>query len=681
MKKIILLLVLIQQIAICQSENSIFPEVPYTELSALAVEGDNIFTAGDCNTALLSMDGGQNWTTFSVEDRIRNIRVLPGSNGQKAIYQIKDEISVLDANTLEFEEISSGSLFLSSGNFVSIEVDDENVYVISNQNIHKATAGGDYSWSKIADFNFDNDAVLLTDITENYLHVGTLNGLYFRVDLTTYDVDMRNDFLNRISSFDMVTDDLGYFSIQSFQYPIKTTNGGTTYTDLSELPENIGVTGYGENVIITVNTNRIYVSTDGGQSSTYIPIPDDGTYDLIFSRFMTDDGVLYVAGRSSMIAKTEDFGASFINLNEYKRENLQDIDMHSSGTGVAVGGLNSIIKTEDGGDTWAFQDLSFEIENNYLNAVVVVSSNKYVVAGSNTLAIVENDQVVHTVERGIDVMHYDAEGGNIIGLQSSNSDYSIVKSSDGGMSWETKAFLPGYSSSISQAPTGRLYIPGQEGALYISDDGGDTWDIEDFGEGLEIRSVSFLDKNIGIGSTGLQLYMTTDGGATANLISTGYAIDNLHFISEDQIVYTTANEAQTNIYESNDGGSSFTENKEFCSQTSRSYRNSSNTIWLAQRGGHINKFKPEGVLSTQTIGLSPVAVYPNPVSIGQNISIDSDDVISQVTIHSFTGELFRKLKPTQANTISTAGLSTGLYTISVTTEQGEIRYGKLVIVE
>lgn len=680
MKKLILLLVLIQQIAIAQSENSIFPSEPYTQLNAIAVEGNYIYTAGDCNTALISTNAGQSWETITIDENVKNIRILPGSNGTKAIYQIKNSILVLDATTFEFEEISSSSLFLSSGNFVSIEVDNENVYVISNQNVHRAVAG-QYEWTKIADFDFDNDAVLSTDKTEKYLYVGTLNGLLIRVNLDTEAVDMRNDFQNRIYTFDMVTDDLGYFTIQNFTYPVKTTDGGLTVSDLENLPENIGVTGYGDDVIITVNTNRIYVSTDGGQSSTYIPTPDDGTFDLVFARYMTEDGVLYLAGRSSLIAKTEDFGASFINLNEYKRENLRDIYMHDSGTGVAVGGLTSIIKTEDGGDNWSIQDLSFGEENNYLSAVVVLSKNKYLVAGSEALAIIENNQITGTVERGLDAMLYNADGGYLIGLQSSNSDYSIVKSTDDGATWETKAFLAGYSYSISQAPSGKIYIPGPEGNIYTSVDGGDTWNIETFGDGLEIRRIEFLDENTGIGSTGLKLYMTTDGGATANLISSGYAIDNLQFISAEQIVYTTANESQTNIYVSTNGGSTFQEMKEFCSESSKTYRTEDNTIWMAQNGGHINKFKPEGISATHNIDISSVSVYPNPISAGQSITIDSDQTISDITLTSFSGKTLRKIKPTKSNTFSTEGMNTGIYTIIARTEQGGMQYGKLVIIK
>ena len=133
MKKTILLLVLIQQIAICQIENSVFPNEPFTELNEIVVEGNYIYTAGDCNTALVSKDAGQTWMTIAIEDATRNIRVLPGSNGAKAIYQFKDGIFVFDINTLEFTEISSSSLSLSSGNFVSVEVDGDNVFVISNQ--------------------------------------------------------------------------------------------------------------------------------------------------------------------------------------------------------------------------------------------------------------------------------------------------------------------------------------------------------------------------------------------------------------------------------------------------------------------------------------------------------------------------------------------------------------------
>lgn len=679
MKKLILLLLLIQQIAIGQ-ENSVFPNAPYTELEAIAVENNYIYTAGDCNTALLSTDGGQNWTTFAVDDRVRNIKILPGSNGAKAIYQMKDRILTFDANTLEFEEISSSSLFLSSGNFVSIEVDNENVYVISNQNVHKALAG-QYDWSKIADFNFNNDAVVNTDMTENYAHIGTLNGLLLRVNLETNAVEQMNDFMNRIYSFDMVTDDLGYFTIQNFTYPIKTTDGGTNYQELENLPENIGVTGYGENVIFTINTNRIYVSTDGGQTSTYIPIPDDGTYDLIFSKYMTEDGVLYMAGRSSTIMKTEDFGSSFINLNDYKRENLYGIDMHSSGTGVAVGGINSIIKTEDGGENWAFQDLVFGDDNNYFNSVVVLSENKYVVAGSNTLAIIENDQITSTVPRGLNALHYNSDGGYMIGLQSTNSDHSIVKSIDGGLTWETKAFVPSYSYNLSQSPAGKIYVPGQDGDIYTSIDAGETWDIEKFGNDIEARQFAFLDENIGIASTGLKLYLTEDGGATANLISSGYAISNLQFVSADQIFYTTANESQTNIYESTDGGDTFTETKEFCSQSSNSVIDENNSVWLAQNGGHINKYQIEVSNSTHDLNTSLMSIYPNPVTSGQDIGFNHDEEVSEITLTSISGKVFRSLTPNESNTISTLGLNKGLYTVSIKNVRGAIKYGKLVIVD
>ena len=548
------------------------------------------------------------------------------------------------------------------------------------KNVHKATVG-DYNWSKIADFNFDNDAVIATDATQNYLHIGTLNGLLIRVDLDTGADEIMNDFMNRIYSFDMVTDDLGYFTIQSFTYPIKTTDGGASYTDLENLPENIGVRGYGDDIIMTINTNRMYVSTDGGQTSTYIPYPDDGTYDLIWTTFVSDDGVLYLAGRSSTLAKTEDFGASFINLNDYKRENLIDIEMHSSGTGVAVGGYSSIIKTEDGGQNWALVDLLGDDNSNYINAVVIMSEDKYLVAGSNSLAIIENDQIVNTVPRGIDNMIYNAQGGYLIGLQSSNSDYSIIKSTDGGLTWEAKAFLPGYSYAISQTPGGKIFVPGLEGNMYTSEDGGDTWDVESFGDNLEIRSFAFFDENLGIGSTGLKLYMTTDGGETASLISSGYLIANMQFISEDHIVYTTANEAQTNIYESKDGGDSFQLIKSTCSESQGSYKDQNDVIWLAQKGGHINKYNAGSTSVDDEISKSFVSIYPNPTTLGQDIKIDIDEEISEVILTSISGKVFKKMSPGISNTVSTLGMNTGLYTISVKTVQGDIKYGKLVIVE
>ena len=487
--------------------------------------------------------------------------------------------------------------------------------------------------------------------------------------------------MNRIYSFDMVSDDLGYFTIQNFTYPIKTIDGGNTYSDLDELPENIGVRGYGDNVIMTINTNRIYVSIDGGQSSTYIPIPDDGTYDLIYTSLFTDDGVLYFAGRSSMVGKSTDFGASFINLNEYQRENLIDIKIHSSGTGVAEGGTRSIIKTDDGGGTWEFQDFSGLASDNYLNAVVVISKDKYLVAGNDILLVVENDQITQNVPVGIDNMLYNSAGDYLIGLRSDFSDFSIVKSTDQGLTWETKAFLPNYNYHISQSSSGKIYVPGQEDNIYTSIDGGDTWDIESFGSETKIRRLAFLDENIGIATNGLQLYLTTDGGETSSTISTGYDIRNMHFISADNIVYTTSNESQTNIYESVDGGNSFVETKEFCSQSRGSFRDEDNTIWLAQNGGHINKYIPEGSTATSDIGNELLTLYPNPITAGQDVRLESNNPVTEILLASISGRIIRKIKATQENTFSTNGLSSGMYSVTIKSSNGEKKHSKLVIVE
>ncbi len=381
-----------------------------------------------------------------------------------------------------------------------------------------------------------------------------------------------------------------------------------------------------------------------------------------------------------MVVKSTDFGASFINLNEYQRENLYDIDIHSSGTGVAVGGSKSIIKTVDGGTTWSLQDLADLPPSGYLNGITVISQNKYIVSGSDYLAIVENDQIVADVPIGLDVMLYNSAGDYLIGLRSDFSDNSIVKSTDQGLTWETKVFLPDHNYHISQTPGGKIYVPGQEDDIYTSIDGGETWEIESFGNETQIRRLTFLDENNGIASTGLTLYMTTDGGETSSIISSGYDIRNLHFISADNIVYTTSNESQTNIYESIDGGDSFQELKEFCSQTTSSFRDNDNTIWLAQNGGHINKYNPVGTTSTVDLDNELLTIFPNPIAAGQDLRIKLNSPISEIMVNSISGRFISSIKATQENTFSTNGLSPGMYSITLKSNNGEIMHGKFVII-
>ena len=175
--------------------------------------------------------------------------------------------------------------------------------------------------------------------------------------------------------------------------------------------------------------------------------------------------------------------------------------------------------------------------------------------------------------------------------------------------------------------------------------------------------------------------MTSDGGATSSLISSGYDIRNMHFITADNIVYTTSNESQTNIYESIDGGDSFQELKEFCSQSSSSFRDGDNTIWLAQNGGHINKYIPAGTSSTFNLDSELLTLYPNPIAAGQDLRIESNSSVSEITVVSISGRNIRNIKATHENTFSTNGLSPGMYSITLKSSNGEIKHGKLVIIE
>ena len=679
MKKVVYFLIFCPLFAIGQIKNSVFPQLPYTELNAIAVEGNHIYTAGDCNTALVSTDAGQSWTTISIEENVRNIRVVPGSGGTRAIYQMREEILEFDITTMEFKEVSNSSLFLSSGLFNTIETDQDHLYVISNQSVHKASFET-YEWEKVTDFELNDDAATVSDITANYLYVGTLEGLLLRVDLGTGSKETMNEFMNRIFTLDMVDDDLGYLSIQNFTYPIKTTDGGMTYTDLEKLPENIRVTGYGDNVIMTINTNRLYVSLDAGATSEYIPIPNDGTFDLIQAIFLSEEGILYLAGRSSMVVKTEDFGSTFENLNEYKRENLQDIVMNGNGAGIALGGFSSLVKTADGGENWELLDLDFSSEDNYLNSAAVTTTGRLVIAGSENLVIVENDEIVETVSTELEILHYNKDGDYLIGIQNNFSDHVIVKSTDHGLTWESKAFIPSHRYHISQSPEGKIFIPGSEDQIYISNDHGETWEIENFGDLTNVLRVDFIDDTRGMISTGNSLYLTTDGGNSTDIIASGFNIRNLHFISQDQMVYTTSTNSQTNIYESTDGGESFAKKKEFCSASNHSYRDDNNIIWLAQNGGHINKYAVEPITSTHDFAQFQSIIFPNPASVGQRVTVPWNKKIEQLSLLSPCGNQLITIQLDGVNSFDLDSINAGIYIVRFTDISGQIGTAKLVII-
>jgi hypothetical protein len=79
--------------------------------------------------------------------------------------------------------------------------------------------------------------------------------------------------------------------------------------------------------------------------------------------------------------------------------------------------------------------------------------------------------------------------------------------------------------------------------------------------------------------------------------------------------------------------------------------------------------------------VNSISAYPNPIALGQDFTIEAEASIHEVILTSVSGMEIKTIKPNASNFISTAGLSTGIYTLKMKTVQGDLYFGKLVIIE
>ncbi|HHH53679.1 MAG TPA: T9SS type A sorting domain-containing protein [Bacteroidetes bacterium] len=666
--------------AFSQLQYSYYPQVPYTDLSVLAATDNYIYAAGSCDIMMISNNSGESWDYIESIGSILDIEIVPGSNGKKAFMMLKDKIFLFDADTREFQKVSNDNLTLTAGYFRGLLVSDNSVFLISNGVVHKATVG-EYTWTKIATFEIGSDFVRYSDMSENFIWVSTNKGKVIKMALSDNTTALVKDFNSNIRQFDMANDLIGYFAVSGKSYLQKTIDGGATFNSLTNMPESISPLAYGENVIMTVNTNRMYVSMDGGNTAKYVPMNQNGYTNLVSFSTMDANGVLYLAGKSGMVLKSEDFAESFENLTKYKRENLTEIEINTSGKGYALGGQSTVLYTEDNGVTWEEIDINLD-EDDYMNSLVYIDGDKFLLGHSKGISVLENKMIVSSNPSSCDLLAKNEKEGYLLAVIQVNGQSAVSKSTDGGGTWMNLITLPEYASDLQISPEGRIFIPGAAGTIIVSDDGGDTWNIVDLANiEKRIQKIKFVNNNTGLLSTGKELYISKDGGKTASFLFNNYNISNLNVFSEKYFLVTSGSGNSTSVKVSKDQGENWTLLESYCFSTNNSFYDKDQTVWFAQDGGHINKVTIDKLsASNETETTSTFNTYPNPVVSGQQIKFNEDFQKSKLEIIDITtGKIVRRLTDLSKGYIDSNGLNTGTYLIKLN-QDDTLRFSKLSIV-
>ncbi|MDE0467241.1 MAG: YCF48-related protein [Candidatus Poribacteria bacterium] len=211
----------------------------------------------------------------------------------------------------------------------------------------------------------------------------------------------------------------------------------------------------------------------------------------LYNIYFIDENVGYITGGRGTILKTEDGGKTWARKMARSdtpgrggrpggiRANLMGIQMINETTGFIAGSENTILKTTDGGETWIGSSERArvgETRNNLENILFVSPTTGWVIGSFGTL--------LHTM--------------------------------DGGENWEKRD--PGFDNNLFgihflDENTG--WICGQEGLILHTTDGGATWNQQKTESYDDLHDIIFVDAMVGWAVGGYNSVLhTTDGGQT-----------------------------------------------------------------------------------------------------------------------------------------------------------------------
>ena len=200
----------------------------------------------------------------------------------------------------------------------------------------------------------------------------------------------------------------------------------------------------GPRLVVVGERGHILVSTDDGASWTQAEVP---TRVLLTAVHMHDERTGWAVGHDAVILRTDDGGVTWALVHHAPEEELPLLDVwfRDENTGFAVGAYGYFLATGDGGETWTPRAISED--DFHLNALVPV--------------VVENPG-----SRGLPSrrLYIAAEAG------------VAYRSDDAGRTWrELPSPYAGSWFGGLAIDDNQLLLTGLRGHLFRSDDAGDTW--------------------------------------------------------------------------------------------------------------------------------------------------------------------------------------------------------------
>lgn len=256
------------------------------------------------------------------------------------------------------------------------------------------------------------------------------------------------------------------------------------------------------------------------------PLPQGNPLQSVF--FVNSD-TGYAVGDLGTIIKTDDGGNSWTLQNSGTEKNLESVYFVDTSIGYSVGDGGVILKTTNGGIEWTVNQVPGVFNTLYL-VNFFNPDNGYIVGSNGVIRkttnggvdwINQNSTVTSTLFAASFV---NSDTGFVVG-----SSGKILKTINGGIVWEpqdSQTIISLYSVYFVDADTG--YVVGSSGFLAKTTNGGFTWDTLNQLPSSVLWSIYFTDTNTGyaVGSPGT-IFRTSNGGVNWELLNSGTNVELL----------------------------------------------------------------------------------------------------------------------------------------------------------
>ncbi|MDP6587392.1 MAG: YCF48-related protein, partial [Anaerolineales bacterium] len=312
-----------------------------------------------------------------------------------------------------------------------------------------------------------------------------------------------------------------------------------------------------------------------------------------------------VVGQSGTILKTTDGGATWASQSSCTSRKFKSVYFTTSSRGYAVAEWGSFCETYNGGSTWSdvtVDGMDKSSSTQGLNSIFFVDADIGWIVG-------QTGRILKTTDGGTATAGVSSWSSQTSGITTSLEDVYFVNSNTG-------------------------WVVGQSGTILKTTDGGTNWSTQTSGTTQWLNSVHFIDASIGWATGGSGIILKTiNGGATwsiqRNAISGGDDLQNIHFVDND-LGWAIG---VRNILKSTNGGTSFESDPSCtnCFSSAVAYdiqMIDSNTGWMIGANGNIYKYSDitaptvTSVSSTATDGTYGIgSVIPITVTFDESVIV------------------------------------------------------------